>query len=138
MVWTSTTIVSDELLRRTLELNWVFFSVDWSELYPSDFYEKQDQIYRTERPRLMPDTLAVPKRYIRKHISDLAQADRRDMKRQIEAFRQGNPNTIRRKLLERISFDRIQQCFRVTTIDNIGRSSRSSCHAHTGHRSSQY
>lgn len=114
------------------------FSVDWSKLYPNDFYDKQDKIYRTERLRLMPDTLPVPKRYIRKHIADLAQHDRRDMKRQIEAFRQANPNTIRRKLSERISFDRIQRYFRVSTIDNIGRSNRSSCHAYTEHRLSQY
>lgn len=106
-----------------------FFSVNWNEMYPSDFYTKQDEIYRRERPRLMPDTLTVPKRYLRKHITDLAQNDRRNMTRQIETFRQANPIKTRRKFPKRISFDKHQRCFRDTTTRNTSRSNRSSSHA---------
>ena len=67
------------------------FSVNWDALYPSDYYEQQETVYREKRIELSSDTLAVRKYYIRKYIEDLVENDRAGIRKQIEAFRQSNP-----------------------------------------------
>ncbi len=69
------------------------FSVDWNQLYNSDHYQIQEEIYKQQRPGLLTNTLIVPMQKIRGHIRDLAANNYARLNDQIDAFYQANKKT---------------------------------------------
>ena len=91
------------------------FSIDWSEPYESDFYVKQETIYRKNRIELSSNSLAIPKRCIRRHIEILEKDNHSGVKNEIEEFRKTNPSKSSRNVWRKFHPIELNTCFRKST-----------------------